>query len=166
MNEAAIQPSRAGGECLPVLPRVPTREQIDRLEAVLLQAEADGAGVPINTWHHFADGLVARTILIPAGTLLTGVPHKAEHLNVCAGDIEVWTEAGMRRLSGYHVIPSLPGARRVGRTFADTWWTTVHLNPGNERDIARLEDALVDDAHRLQSRRLQALRCTPMEAIR
>lgn len=134
------------------LPQTPTREQIDRFEAGLLALEAQ-AGVPLDTWHHFADGLVARTILIPAGTMLTGAPHKAEHLNVCHGDITVWTEQGMRRLTGYHVLPSLPGAKRVGMTHADTHWTTVHLNPENLRDLAALEDALVEAPERLQRRR-------------
>ncbi|MEY3762794.1 MAG: hypothetical protein RL281_1399, partial [Pseudomonadota bacterium] len=46
-----------------------------------------------------------------AAGAMVGAPHKAEHLNVCHGDITVWTEAGMRRLTGYHVLPSLPGAR-------------------------------------------------------
>lgn len=147
-----------------VLPAAPSREQIDRLEGLLLQAEGQGAGVQIETWHHFADGLVARTILIPAGTMLTGAPHRAEHLNIAHGDITVWTEAGMRRLTGYHVLPSLPGAKRVGFAHADTWWTTVHLNPNNERDIAALEDALVENAQSLQSRRL-ALQGTPLEAL-
>ena len=126
------------------------REQIERIEDALLTLPQ----VALETWHHFADGLVARTIMIPADTVLTGAAHKAEHLNICYGDIEVMTDAGMQRLTGYHVIPSLPGTKRIGRTHADTLWTTVHLNPGNERDIAALEDALVEDAHRLQSRRL------------
>lgn len=147
-----------------LLPNIPTRDQIERLEGVLLQAEANGAGVELGTWHHFAEGLVARTILIPAGTVLTGAAHKAEHLNVCHGDIDVWTEAGMRRLTGYHVIASLPGAKRVGFAHADTYWTTVHLNPTNERDLAALEDALVEDAHMLQSRRT-GLTFQPLEVL-
>lgn len=147
-----------------VLPNVPTREQIECVEAGLLQLEGQGHGVALETWHHFADGLVARTIFIPAGTGLTGGAHKSEHMNVCHGDITVWTEQGMKRLTGYHVLPSLPGTKRIGRTHADTWWTTVHLNPGNERDIAKLEDALVEDAHLLQSRRL-ALPTTTMEKL-
>ena len=77
----------------------PSRDQIERLEGILLQMEVQGAGVAIDTWHHFADGLVTRTILIPAGTMLTGAAHKAEHLNIAHGDITVWTEAGMRRLT-------------------------------------------------------------------
>jgi hypothetical protein len=150
---------------LPQLPHIPGREQIERLEQAMLAAEGEH-GVAIETWHHFADGLVARTIFIPAGVTLTGAAHKAEHLNVCCGDIDVWTEQGMRRLTGFHVIPSLPGCKRVGHAHADTWWTTVHLNPGNARDIAALEDALVIDADRLQSRRQPALPdTTPLEAL-
>jgi hypothetical protein len=152
-------------DALAVLPQTPTREQIERLEGVLLTAEAVGFGVELDTWHHFADGLVARTILIPAGACLTGAVHKTEHLNIACGDITVWTEAGMRRLTGYHVITSLPGAKRVGLAHADTYWTTVHLNPANESDIAKLEDALVEDSHKLQNRRL-ALRGTTLEALR
>lgn len=150
---------------LAILPNIPTREQIDRLEGELLAAEADGVGVNIDTWHHFADGLVARTIFIPAGTVLTGAPHRSEHLNVCHGDIEVWTEHGMKRLTGYHVIPSLPGAKRVGLTFADTWWTTIHLNPGNERDVAKLEDALVEAPESLQRRRLHLVGADEKELL-
>lgn len=145
------------------LPNVPTREQIGAFEGALLQLEAEH-GVVLDTWVHFADGLVARTIRVDAGVYLTGAPHKHEHLNVCFGDIEVWTEQGMKRLTGYHVIPSLPGAKRVGRTFAETWWTTVHLNPGNEQDLAKLEDALVEDAEQLQTQRI-GLRWVPLTEL-
>lgn len=132
---------------------IPHAQQIAMLDSLLRDAEAAGQGVQLETWHHFADGLVARTIFIPAGAHLTGAAHKHEHLNICFGDIDVLTAAGPQRFTGYHVIPSLPGTQRAGRAWADTWWTTVHLNPGNERDIAALEDALVLDADKLQSRR-------------
>lgn len=137
-----------------ILPQTPTREQIERVETGLRAVEDAGGAVVCDTWHSFADGLVARTILIPAGTVLTGGAHKAEHLNVCHGDITVWTEQGMKRLKGYHVLPSLPGAKRVGYAHADTYWTTVHVNPDNLRDVQALEDALIEDADQLQSRRL------------
>lgn len=128
--------------------------RISRLEHEMAALEHQGLGVKLDTWHHFADGLVARTILIPAGVALTGAEHKAEHMNVCFGDIEVLTNDGPRRLTGYHVLPSLPGTKRAGLALSDTYWTTVHLNPGNERDIAKLEDALIADPESLQSRRL------------
>lgn len=147
------------------LPDAPTRERIEEAEQQMLALERHGFGVAIETWHHFADGLVARTIFIPAGTDLAGAPHRAEHMNICAGDITVWTESGMQRLTGYHVLPSLPGAKRIGRTHAGTWWTTVHLNPTNERDIAKLEDALVVAADQLQGRRLALIDNKHTEAL-
>lgn len=149
---------------LALLPAQPTREQIERLERACLEHEGE-IGVAIPAWHYFADGLVARTICIPAGTLLTGAEHRAEHLNVCHGDITVWTEAGMRRLTGHHVLPSMPGAKRVGLAHAETWWTTVHLNPTNETDPAKLEDVLVVGAEQLQSRRKPVLPTQPREAL-
>jgi hypothetical protein len=141
-------------DAMAVLPVQPTREQIERLEAGLLDLEAAGHGVVLDTWHHFAEGLVARTIMIRAGTCLTGAAHREEHLNICHGDITVWTEAGMRRLTGHHVLPSMPGAKRVGLAHVDTYWTTVHLNPDNGRNIDAIEDRLTHESGRLQGRRL------------
>ena len=131
-------------------------EDIERLEQEMLAIEGEH-GIELEQWHHFADGLVARTIFIPAGTTLTGAEHRAEHLNVCFGDISVTTDAGVRRLTGYHVLPAIAGSKRAGYAHADTWWTTVHLNPGNERDLAKLEDALVADAASLQRQRAPEL---------
>jgi hypothetical protein len=145
------------------LSATPTREQIERLEAHLLQAAKVIGETVIPTWHSWADGLVARTIRIDAGCLLTGGLHRSEHLNVCAGDITVWTEGGMRRLTGYHVLPSQAGAKRVGMAHATTYWTSIHLNPDNVRDVAALEAMLIDDASALQSRRLALADAEPLE---
>lgn len=147
------------------LPTTPSREQVERFEGELLALEGQGHGVALDTWHHFAEGLVARTILIPAGTCLTGAAHKSEHLNICHGDITVWTEHGMQRLTGYHVLPSFPGAKRVGQAHADTYWTTVHTNPNNERDVAAIENTLLDNPDCLQSRRLVLVDNAPAEVL-
>lgn len=154
-------------DALTLLPEAPTREQIERLERemIALEAQMPEAIVGLPTWHHFADGLAARTIIIKAGTVLTGGVHTSDHLNIAAGDITVWTEAGMRRLTGYHVLPSKGGAKRVGLAWADTYWTTVHANPDNCTDVQVLEDRLIADAHNLQSRRLPALAFDERERI-
>jgi hypothetical protein len=152
-------------DCTALLPATPTREQIERLEAHMLAIGAEVGEVELPTWHHFADGLVARSILIRAGTLLTGAAHKTEHLNIASGDITVWTEAGMKRITGFVVLPSMPGAKRVGLAHADTHWTTVHANPDNCTDVHELEDRLLEDATMLQSRRMPTLRANTMEAL-
>lgn len=137
-----------------LLPDHPTAEQIQRLTAHLLSQEAAGNGVVLDTWHHFAEGMVARTIRIEKGCCLTGAAHKFGHINIAAGDITVWTSGERKRLTGYHVLASKPGAQRAGFAHETTYWTTVHLNPTNETDLAKLEDMIVHNPEVLQSRRL------------
>lgn len=124
---------------LALLPDAPTREDIDAFTRFLLSQEAQGAGVEVLTWHHFAKGQAARTIVVEAGTWLAGAEHLGEHLCICSGDITVWTEGGHHRFTGYHVLTSLPGAVRIGYAHTDTWWTTIHPNTDDCRDVAELE---------------------------
>lgn len=121
---------------------IPTREQIERLEAQMRMMEQ----LPIEPVHHFADGLYAREITIRAGTILTGKVHSTEHLNiVSAGRIAVWTEDGMKIVAAPCTLVSRPGTKRVGFALEDTVWTTIHANPQNLTDLAALELALIDN---------------------
>lgn len=123
--------------------RQPTREQIEHLESLILQKPQ----VETPTKHYFAPGLYAREMFIPAGTVLTGAVHKTEHLALFVGDITVWTEQGMQRLTGHHTFVSKPGAKRVGYAHADTWCTGFF--PTDKTDVHEIEHDLVEDAHLL-----------------
>jgi len=124
--------------------RIPTREDIERLEAQMRMM----AQLPIEPVHHFADGLYAREITIPAGTILTGKVHSTEHLNIVSkGRIAVWTEDGMKIVAAPCMLVSRPGTKRVGFALEDTVWTTIHANPQNLTDLAALELALIDNTH-------------------
>lgn len=119
----------------------PTREQINRLEGVLKTLPQ----LEIPTNHYTVQGLYAREIFIPAGTLLTGKVHKAEHLNIVSqGEILVWTEGGMRRIKAPCVLPSYAGAKRVGLALADTVWVTIHAT--DKTDPAEIEADLIEDS--------------------
>jgi hypothetical protein len=118
---------------------VPTREQIVKLEKAIVQ---ELPLLSIDPVHHFADSLYAREITIPAGALLTGKVHKTKHFNVCFGDITVWTEQGMKRLTGFHRFESQPGTKRVGYAHAETVWITVHGS--KETDLEALEAELIE----------------------
>ena len=121
------------------LPNVPTLGQIQALEALL--APMPQVEIPVE--HLFADGMYARKITIPAGTVLTGKVHRTDHINVMlSGDIEVWTEQGMKRLVGPQVFVAKAGTKRVGRTFADTVWITFHAS--KETDLLALEAELIE----------------------
>lgn len=117
----------------------PTRADIIRLEQTMLAMPQ----LQIETNHYHVDGLYAREIHIPAGTVLTGKVHKAEHLNIVSkGEIIVWTEDGMKRIKAPFVLPSFPGAKRVGLAIVDTTWVTIHAT--DKTDLAELEAELIE----------------------
>lgn len=115
----------------------PTLEQILALERQL-QAHPE-VQIDMHVEHFFAPGIYARELHIPAGVVLTGKVHRHEHFNVCCGDILVWTEDGMKRLTGYHRLVSKPGTKRVGFALGPTVWTTFHHNPTDTQDLVAIE---------------------------
>jgi len=117
----------------------PTRAQIVRLEDAMRQLPQ----MDLPPEHFFAEGLYARVLNIPAGTLLTGKVHRREHVNIlAAGEITVWTEDGMRRIAAPHIMVSRPGTKRVGYAHTDTTWITVHATKCTDPQAA--EDELVE----------------------
>ena len=128
------------------MPAAPSRAQIQRLEDVMRELPQ----VEIPPRHYFAAGLYAREITIPAGTVLTGKVHSAEHLNIVSqGDITVWTEYGMKRVQAPFAMVSRPGTKRVGYAHTDTVWTTIHAT--NETDLEALERELIVPDHLLEA---------------
>lgn len=98
-------------------------DKIERLEEVTSQiAQVD---VPVKDY--FIDGMYAREIFIPKGTLLTGRVYKSAYLDIMiSGDITVATPDGTKRVQGYHVMDGQPGRKRAGYAHEDTRWITVH----------------------------------------
>lgn len=117
---------------------VDARARILDLEAAMM----DLPQLEIKTTHHFCNGVYAREIFIPKGTVLTGKIHKTEHLNIVSqGKIAVYTEEGMSEIEAPCTIVSKPGTKRVGFALEDTVWTTIH--PTNETDLQKLEAELI-----------------------
>lgn len=81
--------------------------------------------VNIEAKHVFVNGMCTRTIMIPKGTTLIGAIHLTDHVNIMCGDITIYSEMGQHRLTGYHVIPSESGTKRMGFAHEDTCWTTI-----------------------------------------
>ena len=102
--------------------------------------------IEIKPRHYFAQGLYAREIVIPKGTLLTGKIHLFEHLNIISkGDISVMTEQGIKRIVAPATLISKPGIKRVGYAHEETIWTTIHAC--NETDAEKAEEHLVVDTY-------------------
>lgn len=118
----------------------PSRDQILLFEQMLTQLP--GAVFDLPTLHHFAPGMYARELRIPAGMVLTGKTHRHAHLNfLLEGDITVWIDGGMRRVQAPLVFVSQPGTKRVGYSHTDTRWVTVHAT--QETDLEKIEAEVI-----------------------
>lgn len=98
-------------------------EKIEAMEEVMLEHEQ----VEIPVEHRFVNGMYAREITIPKGTLLTGRVHKFGYVDIMlSGDITVATPDGVKRLTGVNIMEGVPGRKRAGYAHEDTHWVTVH----------------------------------------
>lgn len=113
------------------------------LEAAMLAMPEHVPGKDFETTHRFDTGIYMRECVIPKGFVVTGRIHKHGHWNyLLRGTITVWTEEGMRTLKAPAAIQSNPGIKRVGFAHEETVWMTVHSNPSDDREIARVEERL------------------------
>ena len=93
--------------------------------------------------HVFAPGAYARTMRIPAGTVIVGKIHKHAHLNILSqGTVCVMTETeGDRQLTGPLTMVSPPGTKRAVYAVTDAVWTTIHLT--NSTDLEEIEAEVI-----------------------
>jgi hypothetical protein len=106
-----------------LLNAVPTREQIERLQAAMVGAPQ----VELTTQHYFVPGMYCRSVFRPAGTLIVGKVHKAPHFFLCvSGEIMAWSENGMRTLKGGDIVESQPGTKRATLALTDAIGVTIH----------------------------------------
>lgn len=110
---------------------------IYRLESQLLKLPQ--VDMPVD--HAFCNGLYARTMHIPAGTVLTGAVHREESFFlVRKGELIVSTDNGAKTLGPGDMSVSKIGTKRAGITLTDAEVTTFHANPSNEQDPQALWD--------------------------
>jgi len=110
----------------------PMRARVERLESILEQYPQ----VECPVQHHFAPGVYAREMTIPAGVIATGAVHKTEHLSIVVGHCLLTTDDGVKEICGHHTFVSKPGAKRALTAIADTVMTTIH--PTEETDLEKL----------------------------
>lgn len=93
--------------------------------------------------HVFSPGVYARTIMIPAGSVVVGKIHKHQHINILSmGDVSVFTEGGgVEHFRGPVTMSSLPGTKRAVYAHTDVVWTTIHLT--NETDLDKIESEVI-----------------------
>lgn len=120
------------------------RNSILGLEAAM-QGLPDETKLALETMHTFIDGIYVRTVLMRAGSLVTGKIHRKEHIVIvskgCASVVS--EEFGSQQIGSPQIFVSPPGVKRLLFIHEDMIFTTVHPNPSNTRDIAKLESELM-----------------------
>ena len=131
--------------------KIDARNKIINFENTL--KGTDGAFIGDNDFcplkHAFSDGIYVREIFIPSGTYIVGKIHKHSHPNfLLSGTVEVITEFnGKETLTGPLSMISSGGTKRALRAITDLRWVTVHLNPTNTQDLAKLEQEIIADSY-------------------
>lgn len=116
-----------------------TRERLAELERAIVECLPQ---VELKVVHHFSQGLYARELHIPKGTVLTGHIHKTQNLNIMSqGELTVLTEDGPVRVKAPFTIVSPPGTKRAAYAHEDTVWTTIH--PTELTDLDEIEKAFI-----------------------
>lgn len=120
------------------LPAIPADHlPIYRLEAEILRLPQ----VELPVEHAFCNGLYARTMHIPAGTVLTGAVHRDESFFVVRkGVLMVTTDNGIVQIEPGHMSITKPSTKRAGVALTDVEVTTFHANPDNETEPQALWD--------------------------
>ncbi len=85
--------------------------------------------------HHFAPGVYAREMWMPAGCLITGKIHLTEHLNILSqGDVSVSNKGESIFMSAPHTFVSPVGTKRAIYAHEDSTWTTIHATELTDPD--------------------------------
>jgi hypothetical protein len=121
--------------------------QVRALEAEALKLPQ----VDIATSHVFHAGVYARTIVIPAGVLLTGALIKCATLLIVSGEVFVFLDdEGATGFSGYTVLPASAGRKVAFFARTDTHLTMIFAT--DAADVAEAEGEFTGEPELLLSR--------------
>lgn len=117
--------------------------EADKIEYAMVESE-EKIDAPLS--HVFTPGLYARTIFMPAGSLVMSMTHKTRHpFVITTGEVDVITPDGVFT----HIAPYMgitqPGTKRFLRVKRDTTWTTFHANPENLTDPDEIGEVILDE---------------------
>lgn len=120
---------------------------VRRLEGESLQLPQ----VDIHTEHALHAGMYARTVVIPAGVVLTGAEIKIPTLLIINGDTLVYGDDGPLRFTGYHVCMGETGRKQAFYAITDTNLTMIF--PTGAKTVEDAEMEFTDEYEKLVSRK-------------
>lgn len=121
-------------------------DNVRRLEDVTVTMPQED----ITTWHILHGDMYARTIKIPAGTLLTGALIKVPTLLIVNGDVTVYANETEMRIVGHRILPASGNRKQAFIAHQDTDLTMIFTSMAGS--IEEAEEEFTDEADRLMSR--------------
>ena len=118
-----------------------------RLEDTLRQLPQ----IELETLHTIHGGIYSRTIVIPAGTVMTGVLIKVPTTLVVSGHASIFIGSGVVTVDGYRVLTAGAGRKQVFAAHGDTSLTM--LFPTSATTVEQAEHEFTDEVELLASRR-------------
>lgn len=129
-------------------------ENVRALEAISKTVEQ----IRIETIHAIHGGMYARTILLPAGTVLTGAHVNVPTMVIVNGDATVYANEESYRFQGHHVLPASAGRKQAYVAHENTWITMVYATAATT--VEEAENELTDEPEILMSRQPGAVNHT------
>tara|TARA_R110000737_G_scaffold7661_1_gene22547 strand:+ start:3130 stop:3507 length:378 start_codon:yes stop_codon:yes gene_type:complete len=118
---------------------VATQDSIYKLQDII----KDMPQVTGQTRHYFSDGMYARELFIPAGTVVVGALHKSQHLYmVVKGKCKVSSQYETVEIEAPYIGETIPGTKRV--IYAETDCVWIGFFPTQLTDIDKIEAALIE----------------------
>lgn len=126
---------------------VPISSRVDALEAALV---ANFPPVELFLVHRFTPGMYIRTLIMPAGSIVTSKIHLTEHPWVLTkGRLVIYNELDGTRTE--IVAPAMgvtkAGTRRVAEIIEESHWTTFHATDETDPEVIEDQICLKHDAH-------------------
>lgn len=118
--------------------------ELEQVVATMPQTEID-------THHVIHGGMYARTILVPANTVLTGALINVPTMLIINGSVRVTIGDEAVFLDGHHVLAASKHRKQAFLAIDDTWLTMVFATKA--QTVEEAEDEFTDEAERLMSRK-------------
>jgi hypothetical protein len=117
---------------------VVTQDSIYQLQEII----KDFPQADVITRHHFSDGMYAREMVMPPGSIVVGALHKTKHLfTVVSGECEVSSVHEREKITAPYLGETIPGTKRV--IYSETGCTWIAFYPTHLTDIDQLEAAII-----------------------
>lgn len=126
-----------------------TNEAIERVRTLESQAALQPQ-IELPTHHQIHAGTYSRTIMIPAGAMITGAHIRIATTLIVSGDCIAYIGDETIRISGHKVIAASAGRKQAFVALSDTHLTMSFATQATT--IEQAEEEFTDESHLLISR--------------